>query len=127
MDKSIGSHFSGPVGANMANILEAPISFSDSATALGIIPDGAKIYSITIIVTTAFTTGASYSVGYAADDDAIISAVSLGTVTGLVGTNAPAATAAQWGNGVTSGVLIGKTTGTSIIAGAGKIRIVYYF
>lgn len=114
-----------PIG--MPGIFETAIAFDDSGKSLGAIPDGAKIYSMSIVVTTAFNgTTPTYDVGYAADADALVDGVSLGSA-GVVGVTAPSATVGQWANGVTSGALIGTFAGGgSNTAGVGKLRIAYY-
>lgn len=113
-----------------ALIATADISYTDSAKALVTIPDGAKIYSITIVATTGFNgTTPTYDVGYAADVDAIVDGLALPSAAGFPssGVNPPTATATQWSSGVTSGKLIGTFAGGgSNTAGAGKIRIAYY-
>ena len=115
-------------GSSVAKVIEADIAYTDSGKALCTIPDGAKIYSITIIETTGFNgTTPTYNLGYAADSDALVSGVTLSATAGQVGVSAPSATAAQWSNGVTSGALMGRFAGGgSNTTGAGKIRICYY-
>ena len=117
------------VNVKPARIVEAAIAYTDSGKALFTIPDGAKLYSCTILATTGFNgTTPTYNVGYAADTDAVVSGVTLPATAGFVsgGVNPPTATAAQW-NGVTSGKLIGTFSGGgSNTTGAGIIRLVYY-
>lgn len=114
----------------VTQVAEAAISYTDSAKTLFTIPDGAKIYSATIVATTGFNgTTPTYDIGYAADADAIADGVTLPATAGFpsAGITPPAATAAQWANGVTSGVLIGTFAGGGTnTAGVGKLRIVYY-
>lgn len=111
-------------------ILEASIAYTDAAVALGTIPTGAKIYSITIVATTGFNgTTPTYDVGFTADANAVVAAVALPSAAGYpsAGVVPPAATATEWATGVTSGVLIGTFAGGgSNTTGAGKIRIVWY-
>lgn len=125
----IGGLFINEISTTPARIVDAPISYTDSGKALFTIPDGAKIYSSTILTTTGFNgTTPTYNVGYAADTDAVVSGVTLPSTAGFVsgGVNPPTATAAQW-NGVTSGKLIGTFSGGgSNTTGAGIIRLVYY-
>ena len=113
----------------IGQMAEADISYTDSATALFTIPDGAKIYSMTVYATTGFNgTSPTYDVGYAANPDAILDGITLPATAGLAsGAYAVTATVNEWVNGVTSGVLIGTFAGGgSNTAGAGKIRIAYY-
>ena len=116
-----------PIGT-VAQFAEADISYTDSAKALVTIPDGAKIYSISIIATTGFNgTTPTYDVGYAANADAILDGISLPATATNAAATAPVATSTEWTDGVTSGVLIGTFAGGgSNTAGAGKMRIAYY-
>lgn len=118
-----------PIGT-IAQVAEADISYTDSGKALFTIPDGAKIYSATIVATTGFNgTTPTYDIGYAADTDAIADGVALPATAGFpsAGVTPPTATAAQWASGVTSGVLVGTFAGGGTnTAGAGKLRVCYY-
>ena len=108
-------------------IAEADIAYTDSATALCTIPDGAKIYSITIYTTTGFNgTTPTYDLGYAANADALLDGITL-PATATYASGVTAAIASEWAEGVTSGVLIGTFAGGGTnTAGAGKLRIAYY-
>jgi len=113
----------------IAQIIEADIAVTDSAKALFTIPNGAKLYSMTIYATTGFNgTTPTYDIGFAADPDAIIDGISLPSAAGLAsGTYGTTATVGQWVNGVTSGAIIGTFIGGgSNTTGAGKVRIAYW-
>jgi hypothetical protein len=112
----------------VAQISEADISYTDNQKALFTIPDGAKIYSVSIVATTGFNgTTPTYDLGCAADPDEILDGLTLpSTATNTTGTT-PTATANKWANGITSGKIIGTFAGGGTnTAGAGKLRIAYY-
>lgn len=115
-------------GARFTQVQQAAIAFDDSATALMTIPDGAKIMSIEIDVTTGFDgTTPTYDLGFTANPDAILDGATLPSTAVRADTlSPPTATIAEW-NGVTSGVLIGTFAGGGTnTAGAGVIKIAYY-
>lgn len=125
-DQVTYEHTTGIKASNVV-IQEASIAFNDSAKALMTIPNGAKILSITVVVTTGFNgTTPTYDLGYAADADGLVDGVALAAAAGLSTLTPPTATAAQW-NGVTSGILIGTFAGGgSNTTGAGKLRVAYF-
>lgn len=112
----------------LAQFAEADISYTDSAKALFTIPDGARVYSITVVATTGFDgTTPTYDLGYSGDADEILDGMALPSTAISAGGVAPAATSAKWANGITSGKIIGTFAGGgSNTAGAGKLRMAYY-
>lgn len=125
-DKTTWEHKAGIKGAAVF-VQTAAIAFNDAAKALMTIPTGARILSITVVVTTGFNgTTPTYDLGYAADPDGLVDGVALSAAAGLSTLTPPAATAAQW-NGVTSGALIGTFAGGGTnTAGAGTLRVAYF-
>jgi len=109
-------------------VVEAPISYTDSQKQLVTIPNGSRIFSISFIATTGFNgTTPTYDVGYSADPDEILDGAELPATATTKSADAPATTAAKWANGITSGKLVGTFAGGGgNSAGAGKIRIAYY-
>lgn len=126
LDRITQQHKSGAKGT-VTLVQQAAIAFNDNGKALLTIPNGAKIRSVTVLVTTGFNgTTPTYHVGYAADNDAIVAGGTLPSTAGSAAFNAPASTAVQW-NGVTSGAVIGTFAGGgSNTAGAGFLRIEYF-
>ena len=119
-------HTSGSKGSGVF-VQTASISYTDNVKALMTIPNGAKILSIDVIVTTGFNgTSPTYDVGFAADPDALVDGGTLSASSGRSEFSPPAATVAQW-NGVTDGKLIGTFVGGgSNTAGDGIIRVAYF-
>ncbi|OPX93987.1 MAG: hypothetical protein A4E53_00150 [Pelotomaculum sp. PtaB.Bin104] len=108
-------------------VQEAAIAYTDNAKSLMTIPDGAKIHSISVDITTGFNgTTPTYDLGYAADADAVVDGGTLSTTAGRSSFTPPVATAGQW-NGVASGKLIGTFVGGGTnTTGAGILKVAYY-
>ena len=90
-----------------------------------VLPAGAQINDINIDVTTNFTSGATLAVGDGTTADAYVTAITTPTV-GRQSITLTAAQIAKWVNIGTSDVNITVTmAGTTAVAGAGYITIVY--
>jgi len=90
-----------------------------------VLPAGAQIHSINIDVTTTFTTGATLAVGDGTTAAAYVTAITTPAV-GRQSITLTAAQIANWYNIGTSDVIVTVTmAGTTAVAGAGYIAIVY--
>lgn len=102
----------------------APLALTTGTPGI-VLPAGAQIHSINIDVTTTFTTGATLAVGDGTTAAAYVTAIT----TPAVGRQSITLTAAQignWYNIGTSDVNVTVTmAGTTAVAGAGYITIVY--
>lgn len=120
-------HVGDDVSGKVIRVQEANIAFDDDGVALMTIPNGSKIHSIDVIVTTGFDgTTPTYDVGFSDDADALVDGGELASSAGQSVFEPPAATVEEW-NEVTDGVIIGTFVGGgSNTAGAGVIRVAYF-
>ena len=102
----------------------APLALTTGASGI-VLPAGAQIININIDVTTTFTTGATLAVGDGTTAAAYVTAIT----TPAAGRQALTLTSAQltaWSNIGTSDISVTVTmAGTTAVAGAGFITVVY--
>ena len=129
------STFSGPIRAGTVRYgtgRNTGLCVLSQSTTLGlttatafVIPAGAQIIDINIDVSTAFTSGATLAVGDGTTADKYVTAITTPGV-GRQSITLTAAQVAAWANIGTSDVAVTVTmAGTTAVAGAGYITIVY--
>lgn len=107
----------------------AAVTFSDSAKELMVIPAGASIQSIEVLVAVGFDgTTPTYDVGYLdGDTDALVDGGTLSASVAVSAMTPPSATVQEWVS-ATGGTLVGTFAGGgSNTAGAGSLRVTFFF